>query len=415
LTETKIPTNRIEYIDVLRGFTLLGIGLIHMVEQYFAGPAPKAFENFQIKFLGDNIASGIVSFLISGKFFMIFSFLFGLSFFLQLKNSDGSLKFSLRFTWRIIILLLIGLLHHLHYRGDILTIYAMLGVLLVLTQKLPDKVILIMGLLLMLNVPSFIVRGIDLIQFDASHPIDPFAGFMGDDSANEKYFNTLKQGPYLDIIKANFYEHATKMNFQLLSGRIYTTAGLFLLGLYVGRKKVFENFSEKKDLFKKGLRFSLWTLLGCVVFGVAFFGSFGLLGVELPAIAQWTVGGQLMDVFNAAQSLLYCCGLALLFQKIKWQSRLNFFAYVGRMGLTTYLMQTVFGTMIFFGFGLGKLGDIGALTCVGLSIIFFIIQVQFSKWWFNQFTYGPIEWLWRSATLLKIQPIKKLSTSVATH
>ena len=406
MAETKITNNRIEFIDVFRGFTLLGIGLIHMVEQYYAGPAPKAFENFQIKFLGDNIASGLVSFLISGKFFMIFSFLFGLSFFLQLKNSDGSLKFSLRFIWRIIILFLIGWIHHLHYRGDILTIYAMLGILLVLTQKLPDQIVLITGLFLVLNIPSFISRGIDLIQYDAGHPIDPFAGFMGDDAHNEKYFNTMKHGPYIDILKANFYEHATKMKFQVLSGRIYITAGLFLLGLYVGRKKVFENFSEKKDLFKKGLKFSLWTLLGCIIFSLAFFGSFGLLGFELPAIAQWTIGGLVMDVFNAAQSLLYCCGLALLFQNMKWRSRLNFFYPVGRMGLTTYLMQTMFGILIFSAIGFGKLGDIGALTCVALSILFFIAQVQFSRWWFTKFIYGPLEWFWRSATFIKIQPLK---------
>jgi uncharacterized protein len=100
---------RIEFIDVLRGFTLLGIGLIHMVEQYYAGPAPKALQNFHIKFPGDEIASGFVSLLVSGKFFMIFSFLFGVSFFLQLKNSDGSFRFSLGFAWRLVILLLIGL------------------------------------------------------------------------------------------------------------------------------------------------------------------------------------------------------------------------------------------------------------------------------------------------------------------
>ena len=399
-------SNRIEFIDVLRGFTLFGIGIIHMVEQYFAGPAPQSHQNFQAHSLGDQIASGIVSVLISGKFFMIFSFLFGLSFYLQLKNSDGSLKFSMRFVWRLVILFVIGFIHHLHYRGDILTIYAMLGLLLVLAYKLPDKVILVLGFILMLNVPSAVIRAIDVIQYDPTVKTDPFAGFMGDDHVNEIYFTTLKNGSYLDILKANLYEHSFKMKFQVLSGRLYITAGLFLLGLYVGRKKVLHDIVLNKSVFKKAIRISLWTLLGCVVFAVAFFGTFALLKKELPMPVQFLAGGFVMDVFYAAQALLYGSGLALLFMNEKWQKQLMLFYSVGRMGLTTYLMQTLFGMLIFFGVGFGLLGDIGALAAIGLSLAFFVFQVYFSKWWFNHFQYGFFEWLWRSATQMKIQPLR---------
>lgn len=399
-------TGRIEFIDVLRGFTLFGIGLIHMVEQYYAGAPPQSHQNYQVQFLGDEIASGVVGFLVSGKFFMIFSFLFGLSFFLQLKNSDGSLKFSARFIWRLIILFAIGLIHHLHYRGDILTIYAMLGLLLVLVHKLPDKAILVLGFFLMLNGPAVIARAIDLIQYDPAVKVDPFAGFMGDDKANEVYFNTLKHGSYFEILKANFYEHSTKMKFQVLSGRLYITAGLFLLGLYVGRKNVLQDIGANKAAFKKALKYSLWALLGCVVFGAAFFGGFALLKIELPMQAQFLVGGFVMDAFNAAQALVYCSGLALLFMKESWQNRLMVFYSVGRMGLTTYLMQTMFGVLVFTGIGFELLGDIGALTCLGLSVAFFVFQVYFSKWWFKHFQYGFFEWIWRSATLLKIQPLR---------
>ena len=399
-------SNRIVFLDVLRGFTLLGIGLIHMAEQYYAGAPPQSHQNFQVQFLGDEIASSVVGFLISGKFYMIFSFLFGLSFYLQLKSSDGSFKYSWRFVWRLIILLLMGVVHHLHYRGDILTIYALLGFFLVIGNRLPDKAILIIGLLLMFNIPSVMSRALDVLQYDPAIKVDPFAGFMGDDKANEVYYNTLKNGSYLDILKANWNEHNTKMQFQILSGRLYITAGLFLLGLYVGRKRVFDNFFENKALFKRGLKLSLWLLLACVLVGAAFFGVFALLKIELPMQHQFLVGGFLLDVFYAAQALLYCCGLALLFHNPNWQSRLMVFYYVGRMGLTTYLLQTVFGILIFFGIGLGLLGEIGALTTIGLSLAFFAIQVFFSRWWFKHFQYGFFEWLWRSATWFKIQQLK---------
>jgi uncharacterized protein len=404
--QTSLPNqDRIAYLDVLRGFTLMGIGLIHMVEQYFAGAPPQAHQNFNALSLGDQIAAGVVGILISGKFFMIFSFLFGLSFYLQLKSGPGGWRSSLRFVWRLILLLIIGFIHHLHYRGDILTIYALLGLTLVVAERLPEKVILIVGLLLMLNIPSVVLRAIDVIQYDPNVAVDPFAGFNGNDKANQTYYDTLKSGSYWAILKANADEHATKMNFQILSGRLYITAGLFLLGLYAGKKKVFDCFWDNQFLFKKGLRFSLWTMLICLVAGAAFFGGFALAKIELPMQHQFLVGGFLMDAFNAAHALLYITALALLFFKPTWQNRVLVFYPVGRMGLTTYLMQTAFGVLIFFGIGLGLLGEIGAMTSVGLSLLFFISQVFFSRWWFTHFQFGVFEWLWRSATRFEIQPL----------
>lgn len=90
---------------------------------------------------------------------------------------------------------------------------------------------------------------------------------------------------------------------------------------------------------------------------------------------------------------------------------MNFYE-VGRMGLTTYLMQTLFGILIFFGIGFGLLGEIGALASVGIGIALFIVQVYFSKWWLARFRYGIFEWLWRCATYLKWQPLMRPSSSL---
>lgn len=92
---------------------------------------PKIHEGFTNHNLADNIVSGIIRFFVSGKFYMIFSFLFGLSFSIQLRRNDNERSFILRFIWRILILFAIGFVHHLHYRGDILTIYAVLALSLV--------------------------------------------------------------------------------------------------------------------------------------------------------------------------------------------------------------------------------------------------------------------------------------------
>lgn len=397
--------SRIEIIDILRGFTLLGIIMVHFSEQYYAGAHPESHANFNVHFLGDEIIMGFIGVLISGKFFMIFSFLFGLSFFLQLSKSDSSISFFMRFFWRLIILGLIGFVHHLHYRGDILTIYAMLGVGLLICYKLPDRLLLIVALLLFINVPSAIVRGVEVFQ-PVSEQESIESKFSGSNAENEIYYTTVKTGSYFELLKANLGEFGFKYKFQVASGRIYITMGLFLLGLYAGRKRIFEKWLENIPLFKKLLKQSLWLILGLVIFSVLFFGGAEGLGIKLPDLVSWLVGGFVFDVFNLALSVIYVAGIIMLFQKEKWKNRLMCFYEVGRMGLTTYLMQTLFGVFLFFGIGFGLLGEIGALASVGISIVLFIVQIQFSKWWLKRFRYGIFEWFWRSATYLKIQNFK---------
>ena len=99
---------RIEIIDILRGFALLGIIIVHFTEQYYAGQPPASQTNFGAKNLADQIIQGVTGTFVQGKFFMIFSFLFGLSFHIQLDKSLGSSSFLLRFGWRLMVLFAIG-------------------------------------------------------------------------------------------------------------------------------------------------------------------------------------------------------------------------------------------------------------------------------------------------------------------
>jgi uncharacterized protein len=394
-----INQERIQVIDVLRGFTLLGIILVHFTEQYYAGQPPKIHENYGAHNLAGMIVQGFIGIFISGKFFMIFSFLFGMSFFLQLNKSDGSPAFLFRFAWRLIVLLAIGFIHHLHYRGDILTIYAVLGVGLLLCYKLPDKFLLALALLLVFDAPAIIQRTVDVLS--PTNSANPF--MSGDEKALEVYYNTLKSGSYPDILRANFYEFMPKFDFQILSGRIYITMGLFLLGLYAGRKNVFENI----PFFKKLIHYGLWSLLGCVVFAGILALIIFAAKVEMTQSLQFLVGGSVYDVFNTALAAIYVGLIVSAFQKEKWRQRLMNFYEVGRMGLSTYLMQALVGTVLLFGYGFGWLGDFGAGIWATIAVIVFILQILFSKWWLARFQYGPVEWLWRSLTYFKVQSLKR--------
>jgi uncharacterized protein len=392
-------TGRIEVIDVLRGFALIGIALVHFTEQYYAGQPPESHLNFTSHNLADQILSGVVGVFITGKFYMIFSFLFGMSFFIQLNKSDQQSSFIVRFTWRLIVLFLIGIVHSLHYRGDILTIYAVLGLSLLICYKLPDKVLLAVALLLVFNLPSIIIRTIDAVG-----PVSKeLAIFNADQKALEAYYNVVTTGSYVDIVKANFYELNSKLDFQLFSGRLYITLGLFLLGLYAGRVKVFENI----EFFKRLIQYGLWTIFGCVGFAIAIFGGMNVAGIEVTQPIGFLVGGGIYDFFNAALAAIYVGIVMRLFQKEKWKNRLMVFYSVGRMGLTTYLMQTLIGTLLFFSYGFGLLGAFGTMICAAIGIVVFIFQIIFSNYWLNNFQYGPVEWLWRSLTYLKVQPMRK--------
>jgi uncharacterized protein len=138
--------------------------------------------------------------LINGKFYAIFSFLFGLSFYIQFSKANADVPFLLTFCWRLIILFGIGFIHHLHYRGDILTIYAMVGFVLLVAYRLPDKYLLILSLLLIFDLPGILTRVIGLVGNDPT--VNEF--IKQDQTKLIAYYETFKSGTYFDLLKANW-------------------------------------------------------------------------------------------------------------------------------------------------------------------------------------------------------------------
>ena len=106
-----------------------------------------------------------------------------------------------------------------------------------------------------------------------------------------------------------------------------------------------------------------------------------------------------------ALSLFYVSALTLLSRRHVWQNRLRYLAPVGRMALTNYLMQSIICTLIFYGYGLGLFGQVGAAVGVLLTLVIFTVQVAWSNWWMQRYRYGPAEWLWRSLTYMRWQPM----------
>jgi uncharacterized protein len=404
---TTMAKNRLVTVDALRGFALLGIMLAHFIFWHTAGPLPETVYA-QHKDIGSSVARFFTDIFISGKFFAFFSFLFGLSFYLQTGEGNGNVV--RRFAWRITILLFIGLVHHAFWQGDILSIYAPLGFLLLVGRRLSNRWVLALGLLLVMNLPGKIIGLVQLL----SHPT-PGGGNFGDFAATAtEYDKLIETGSWLQIIKYNLLHLSTKFNFQIESGRLYMTMGFFLLGLFVGRMKWFEKGVEARAVWRRLCKRSAVIGGVCLVIGLGLIISNEVLKLKLEQ--SQTVGyffSYLLDAFSAAMVVFYVSGLALLMFRRRWQSFFYSLAPVGKMALTSYLTQTIFGLLFFWGVGFGFYTKTSPGGNYLIAIGFFVLQVYFSKWWLKAFYYGPVEWLWRSATLLKMQPMIRRAKTTA--
>lgn len=402
-----MQNNRIEVVDALRGFALAGIVLVHMVENYIGGPAPQEAMAATNQGVLDGIVQGFTGLFIQGKFFALFSFLFGLSFFIQMdKAAQKGSNFGGRFLWRLILLLCIGFVHHLFYRGDILTIYAVLGILLIPFYKVNNKWILLLTTVLFLGIGRYIIFAVFGGQ-------SLFSGIKMDPSSPEisDYFSMLKNGSILEVFSSNTIQgHLMKLDFQLgVFGRGYLTFGFFLLGLLAGKVGFFQNYISYKKKLRKSL---IWSIVLFLVSGGIMVGLFIIAsnsGKTQVSFDNWLTMFAMTayDLSNIFMTFILILSFMLLF--IKGKRFLLKFAPYGRMALTNYVAQSVIGTFILYGWGMGFIGELRDIYTFGIGILLIILQMLISKWWLNQFKYGPLEWLWRSLTYFKLFPFKKMT------
>lgn len=398
-----ITTKRIYSVDALRGFALAGVALVHMVEQYIAGPSPEGFME-GVNGLPDQIIQSIIFIFFTGKFFALFSILFGLSFSIQMRSAEEkNISFGWRFIWRAVLLFGIGYVHQLFYRGDILTIYAVLAPFLIPFYRIPTKWILITAGIIFIGVPKFI--SFLIFGGESVTGIHSMMDFTNDQVT--AYFNTIQNGNLLEVFSANAtYGMLTKIDFQLsFFGRFYLTFGYFLVGLWLGRINIFKKI---EDFAKKIKTTMLWSLAFLMIsFGLTF-ATFATMPQPMDNNTwQFVIAMNFMDWINIAMTTLILGGFLLLYRNIKWEKRLLHFAPYGRMALTNYIMQSIIGTFIFFGWGLGYLGQIRFSFLFLLAIVLISLQTAFSKFWLKYFKYGPLEWLWRCGTYMKWQPMLK--------
>jgi uncharacterized protein len=393
---------RIAVVDVLRGFALFGIILTHSGMGFLAGRAPSPA--FMTLTPLDQQVYTVVGLLAVGKFFTIFSFLFGLSFAIQMNNAEqkGG-NFVGRFAWRLVVLGLIAAVHGMFFSGDILIIYVILGFLLIPFRKMNTKVLVVSALILIFNVPGLVLNA---LQLNASPPTPGQVRAMQQQQAVDmesvrRHYEIKKSGTVAEVIVMNTGSQALmgKLMFQVFSGRAWATFGLFLLGLVAGRAQIFRDTPENRVFFRK----LLWGA-GAVALVMT------IISIVVPAGAPGapTLTGVLrafsVSVQWATLSAFYVALITLLYWRNPVKGWLANLAPVGKMGLTVYLTQTVFGLILFYGFGFGYLGEMGVAAAVACGIAFYVVQVFLARLWMARFSMGPVEWLWRALTYFTLRP-----------
>lgn len=397
---------RIVTLDILRGIALFGV-LAANIWLWFSGvtflfPAV-ANELRQLSI--DSVAFFFISIFISGKAIRTFSFLFGLGFALQMMRAEAQGRnIGFVYSRRLIVLLTFGIIHAVvFWYGDILTTYALLGFGLLLFRRAGQRTVLVWAAVVIFVVP-IATSSVPLIRSMVAAPASVPASATREAAQNRQrtMLALFASAEPVRIIEGNL----------LMLRRMYLTPqvinvvdlfGFFLLGLFAGRARVFENpMAYRRQLLRVVVCGFPIGLIAALAQGALRMRFGGPAAAALPwfplAMSATTVIG------TTPFALAYIAAATLLLEHRRWKTVLGIFAPVGRMALTNYLAQTLICLAIYYVGGL--FGSFRPALGLLIAVIIFVTQIAFSTLWLRRYRFGPVEWLWRSLTYGHMQPMR---------
>jgi uncharacterized protein len=387
---------RLDILDALRGSALLGILLLHAVEHWDFVVAPEGRPAWLATL--DNHAMGWAYTLFGGKAYAIFALMFGISFHLTLQSWRAkATQPSARFLWRLALLGTLGYVHGLLYCGDILTVIAVLGVPLVLLNRLGTRALGGVALALLLQSPQW-PEVFRVLADPAYQPAPPRHWAL--------YAQTtpvFSAGSFTELLALNAWTgQAAKWWWMLETWRWPQMLGLFACGLLLGRSGVLHDPARLRRLAWRALAAGV---AGSLLVALARHGVDALGLKDLRHMAVANLAGMLG---NLAQMAVWAGGFVLLYGWARARRVLALLVPYGRMSLTGYVTQAVAGVPFFYGFGLGMYRHVGPFMAVGFGLAVFVVQLAFAHWWLARYTQGPLEWLWRAATLRTLRlPLRR--------
>ena len=380
------PNTRIDVADILRGIAIGGIVLIHFIEHLNFYLFPDALSPFMAT-LNQNVWD-TTFFLLAGKMYAIFSMLFGLSFFIQHDNqAQLGVDFRPRFLWRMVLLMMFGLFDLLFYNGDILTLYAVCGVFVVPFVRANNRVLVAATILFALQPVeiAYIIMGL----------IDPTTTSLnlGSGALFKAILPAQAEGSIVDVAIKGI-QNGFPVNFlwAIEHGRFTQTIFLFLLGIYLGRRRLFYDEGNNVAIWKR-------VLVGSLCAFAVLFPLYKVVPNMIDtACIKESVKVMLNMWKNFAMMLFYVSGVVVLFYRTTAKNFLIKIAPYGKMSLTNYLSQSIIGGFVFYNWGLGLYKYSGHTSSLMLGVLCVALQYLFCRWWLKSHSHGPFEALWRKLT-----------------
>jgi uncharacterized protein len=368
-------------------------------------PLRYEIERYPYPGLANQVAEVVRMVFFDGKFLSLFSFLFAVGLAVQMERADArGARFSAFALRRLGVLLVLGAAHFvLLWMGDILHLYAVMGlVLLFLLRRKPKTIAVI--LIVLYSLPVVIGTGMAIVWFfrRAEPPPLPTAAELDVVRAElADAVHIYRDGSYLDIIRFRFTDFARSIGMGELLGSLQALT-MFMFGLIVWRKGILRRPADHRGLLRK-------TIAIGVPFGVIsraitllpreMFIEHGLYWIR-PLLGAFSVAGMF------ALALAYGAIILLLLERPAARSFLSPLAPLGRMALTNYLLQSLICSFIFYSYGLALYDRLDEVAGAGIVIGIYAIQILFSRFWLRHYHFGPVEWLWRSLTYGKAQPMR---------
>ncbi|MBN6188987.1 DUF418 domain-containing protein [Aneurinibacillus sp. BA2021] len=388
--------DRLVSLDIIRGIALFGIVLVNMpafhspdfIRQYYSLPR-------QLSALDEGIQLFFDMF-VHAKFYTMFSFLFGLGFYIFISRSEqrGQTGYGL-FVRRLLVLFGFGLLHLIFlWYGDILHTYALIGLFLPLFYQRSNKTILgwAFGLLFLF----YALLAAQLLSEPASSVAQQQAAGAGKLEEAIRMYQDASYGDWLA------YRLHTEVGTIISNAPFLIPAilPLFLFGLYAGRRGIFHHPVQHAGFIAR-----VWTT--CLLLSIPLIAVVALIHTDILSLgASKPLAIQLfVSMSGTPLCLFYLSSFILLLQKQRWLKRLQPLSFVGQMALTNYIMQTVLALAVIYGFDLFNRMSLAAGTLLCFAI--YGVQILLSRFWLARYRFGPLEWIWRSATYGYVQPLRR--------
>lgn len=375
-------------IDALRGFAVMGIILLHNIEHFNFYSFPDA-ANETIKAL-DTTLWDMMFFAFSGKTYAIFALLFGFTFYLQSRSSEKRGEdFRNRYMWRLLLLLGFGFINAAFFPGEILVLYALVGLVLVPVRYWGNKALFAMAVFLMLQ-PVEWVKILSSVFNPLENPQQMIFS-LGD------VYPQLGGHSFWEMVKVNLVTgQLASLNWAWCYGRVFQTASLFMLGILLGRLGYFDASSD--DSLRKSRDF--WIKVLCISLPLTlvmyYFKEFVYTQIEIKFMLS-----SLKTVLNSWYNFFFMLCIVASFLLLYWTCGgkvQRILAPYGRMSLTDYVSQSVIGSFLYFGYGLELHKVCGTTYSLLVGIVFLALQVAFAHWWFKHFKRGPLETVWHKLT-----------------